>query len=235
MAAVAHNPAFAKRVGISQKVGKDFVEADKSKKFKTGGAMSKEREVAKYFAKKGHKRLAAHEEREAAGKEKDTKAIAKREEAALKGAPKSLREYEKKEHKEMGFKRGGSARVRAPRAPRRRAAPVDPAALASMLGPMSAGPGAMPGMAHGGGVHHHHYYLGGSVKRAAGGAISTPTVKPTVESMITRKSSKHGRDGAAVRGKTKGAEPKMARGGHVKHHARGGGIESRGKTRGKIC
>jgi len=37
MAAVAHNPAFAKRVGIPQKVGKDFNEADKGKKFSRGG------------------------------------------------------------------------------------------------------------------------------------------------------------------------------------------------------
>jgi hypothetical protein len=29
MTAVAHNPAFAKKVGIPQKVGKDFAEADK--------------------------------------------------------------------------------------------------------------------------------------------------------------------------------------------------------------
>jgi hypothetical protein len=29
MAAVAHNPAFAKKVGIPQKVGKEFVRADK--------------------------------------------------------------------------------------------------------------------------------------------------------------------------------------------------------------
>jgi hypothetical protein len=29
MAAVAHNPDFAKKVGISQKVGKDFNQADK--------------------------------------------------------------------------------------------------------------------------------------------------------------------------------------------------------------
>jgi hypothetical protein len=37
MAAVAHNPAFAKRVGIAQSVGKDFNEADKGKKFSRGG------------------------------------------------------------------------------------------------------------------------------------------------------------------------------------------------------
>lgn len=29
MAAVAHNPAFAKKVGIPQKVGKEFNKADK--------------------------------------------------------------------------------------------------------------------------------------------------------------------------------------------------------------
>jgi hypothetical protein len=39
MAAIAHNPAFAKKVGVSQAVGKDFNEADKSRKFKQGGAM----------------------------------------------------------------------------------------------------------------------------------------------------------------------------------------------------
>ena len=37
MEAVAHNPAFAKKVGIPQKVGKEFAKADKGKKFKGGG------------------------------------------------------------------------------------------------------------------------------------------------------------------------------------------------------
>jgi len=37
MAAVAHNPAFAKKVGIPQSVGKDFNTADKGKTFKQGG------------------------------------------------------------------------------------------------------------------------------------------------------------------------------------------------------
>ena len=41
MAAIAHNPAFAKKVGIPQSVGKDFNNADKGKKFKEGGAMAK--------------------------------------------------------------------------------------------------------------------------------------------------------------------------------------------------
>jgi hypothetical protein len=39
MAAIAHNPAFAKKVGVPQSVGKDFNNADKGKKFKEGGIM----------------------------------------------------------------------------------------------------------------------------------------------------------------------------------------------------
>ena len=37
MEAVAHNPAFAKKVGIPQKVGKEFAKADEGKKLKGGG------------------------------------------------------------------------------------------------------------------------------------------------------------------------------------------------------
>ena len=39
MAAVAHNPAFAKKVGIPQSVGVDFNKADKGKTFNKGGVM----------------------------------------------------------------------------------------------------------------------------------------------------------------------------------------------------
>jgi hypothetical protein len=38
MAAVAHNPAFAKKVGIPTSVGKDFSAADKGKRFGMGGS-----------------------------------------------------------------------------------------------------------------------------------------------------------------------------------------------------
>ena len=37
MAAIANNPAFAKKVGVPQSVGKDFTDADKGKKFRSGG------------------------------------------------------------------------------------------------------------------------------------------------------------------------------------------------------
>lgn len=39
MAAAAHNPAFAKKVGIPQSVGKEFNQADKGKKFSMGGKL----------------------------------------------------------------------------------------------------------------------------------------------------------------------------------------------------
>jgi hypothetical protein len=46
MAAVAKNPAFAKKTGVPQSVGKEFLTADKGKKFKEGGSM-KHSDIAK--------------------------------------------------------------------------------------------------------------------------------------------------------------------------------------------
>ena len=39
MAAVANSPAFAKKAGVPQSVGKEFSNADKGRKFKEGGDM----------------------------------------------------------------------------------------------------------------------------------------------------------------------------------------------------
>jgi hypothetical protein len=89
MAAVAHNPAFAKKAGISQSVGKHFSDADKGRKFKEGGDVKHANELE--------------------GKAKETKSIAKEEIKALKRghAPKEIMEHEKAEHKAMGYKHGG--------------------------------------------------------------------------------------------------------------------------------
>jgi hypothetical protein len=40
MEAVANNPAFAKKAGVPQSVGKEFSNADKGKTFKRGGEMA---------------------------------------------------------------------------------------------------------------------------------------------------------------------------------------------------
>lgn len=47
MEAVAHSPAFAKKAGVPQSVGKDFSNADKSRKFSKGGdIMATEKKVS---------------------------------------------------------------------------------------------------------------------------------------------------------------------------------------------
>jgi hypothetical protein len=57
MAAVAHNPAFAKKAGVPQSVGKDFNQADKGRKFSKGGDMAESKAMAKkeisFMKKKG--------------------------------------------------------------------------------------------------------------------------------------------------------------------------------------
>ena len=78
MNAVAHNPAFAKKAGVPQSVGKDFSTADKGRTFKKGGDM------------------------------KESKAMMKKEVGFMKkaGAPKSMIKHEKAEM--MGMKSGGA-------------------------------------------------------------------------------------------------------------------------------
>jgi hypothetical protein len=51
MAAVAHNPSFAKKAGVPQSVGKEFNDADKGKTFKRGGDMASS--MGKPVMKKG--------------------------------------------------------------------------------------------------------------------------------------------------------------------------------------
>ena len=85
MAAVANNPAFAKRVGIPQSVGREFTAADKGKKFSGGGQM------------------------------KESKAMAKKEISFMerKGAPKSMIKHEKEEYgmKKGGMKKMASGGI----------------------------------------------------------------------------------------------------------------------------
>jgi hypothetical protein len=69
MAAVANNPAFAKKVGISKSVGEEFMKADKNKKFKGGGMMDKKDLMQdKKMAKKA---VGMHESQLHAGKKSD--------------------------------------------------------------------------------------------------------------------------------------------------------------------
>ena len=75
MAAVANNPAFAKKAGVPQSVGKDFSDADKGRKFSKGGdtmantsRMNRLEELGrvnaeKAYTSKGKKNLAAEKKR----------------------------------------------------------------------------------------------------------------------------------------------------------------------------
>jgi hypothetical protein len=47
MEAIAHNSAFAKKVGVKQSVGKDFAAADKGKTFSKGMEVAKTKNVAR--------------------------------------------------------------------------------------------------------------------------------------------------------------------------------------------
>ena len=58
MAAVANNPKFAKKVGIPQSVGEDYVEADKGRKFNEGGLMKKSSCGTKKMAMGGMTKMA---------------------------------------------------------------------------------------------------------------------------------------------------------------------------------
>ena len=70
MAAVANNPKFAKKAGVPQSVGEEFIKADKGRKFSKGGDMKESKammgkEVA-FMKKKGApKSMIKHEMAEA--------------------------------------------------------------------------------------------------------------------------------------------------------------------------
>jgi len=84
MAAVAHSPAFAKKVGIKKSVGEEFIAADKGRKFKGGG-------MAKSDMKE------------------DTKMDMAQDKAMIK---KALKQHDEQEHKggkgtKLSLKKGG--------------------------------------------------------------------------------------------------------------------------------
>ena len=83
MAAVANNPAFAKKAGVPQSVGKEFSNADKGRKFSKGGDM------------------------------KESKAMVAKEMAFMKkkGAPKSMIKHEMAEAKGKPFAKGGMTKM----------------------------------------------------------------------------------------------------------------------------
>lgn len=113
MAAVAKNPAFAKKAGVPQSVGAEFLKADKGRKFREGGAMKESKAMVKKeigFMKKAGapKSMIKHEEAEAKGMKKGGMAYAKGGMAGCKTeAKKEVKAHEKRMH---GMKAGGSCK-----------------------------------------------------------------------------------------------------------------------------
>jgi hypothetical protein len=85
MRAIAHSPEFAKKAGVPQSVGKEFVSADKGKKFNQGGEMK-----SKLF------------------KGKETVSEELKEAKAIKSGKISPMQYAKGEESEKKMKKGGS-------------------------------------------------------------------------------------------------------------------------------
>jgi hypothetical protein len=126
MAAIANSPSFAKKVGVPQSVGKDFITADKGRKFSKGGdtmantsRMNRLEELGRVNAEKAYtprgkanltaeKKRVVGELKMAKGGMSESKATVKKEIGFLKkaGAPKSMIKHEMAEGK---MAKGGMA------------------------------------------------------------------------------------------------------------------------------
>ena len=217
MAAAAHNPAFAKKVGISQTVAKEFNAADKGKKFGTGGStgttiggqnqINKQRtrfgsvlgneknipniNLNKYTGKKEGGTIMADKESKAETK-KEMAEDKKQDVAMIK---KAFKEHDAQEHKggkgtKISLKKGGVA-MKETMGPRTMAKDVE-----------------------------------------AGSNKLTKFGQSAVQKRGMTKGKNLG-DSGPTEGIMGGAG--MCAGGKAKKMARGGGIEIKGKTKGKWC
>ena len=105
MAAVANNPKFAKKVGVSKSVGEEFMKSDKGRKFRAGGLKEVDSDSNPGLAK------LPTEVRNKMGYMKkggEAKAMVKKEVEFMKkkNAPASMIKHEKAE---AGMKKGGMA------------------------------------------------------------------------------------------------------------------------------
>jgi len=101
MAAIAHSPSFAKKVGVPQSVGKDFNEADKGRKFSKGGDTMASKMNPGFMAmmakKKGADKMAAFEK---SGKDVEKKGVKEGSKADMA-----------MDKKQMAMKKGGMTKM----------------------------------------------------------------------------------------------------------------------------
>ena len=102
MAMVANDPAAAKRMGIPQSVGEEFMKADKGRKFGSGRADVQS--INKPKTEHGKSAILAK-----GGKVAESKAMVKKEIGFMKkaGAPRSMIKHEESEMKSMKKMAGG--------------------------------------------------------------------------------------------------------------------------------
>ena len=229
MAAVASNPAFAKKAGIPQRVGADFIKADKGRKFAKGGDMAKKmppfmgketkaeeakemKVKAKSFAlyKKGEKAEGVHGK---SGKEKPTK-YAKGGGCELKGKTKA-------------FAMGG---MPVGMAPRPRMGMSGPGMVRPSMTPegSAAMANAIKGM---GGRKSTPEDQARAEKMMARAGVAKPQFNPAdADKLRARMNAQMARQGMAPMGRPTG----MKEGGCAKTFAKGGGCELKGKTKGRM-
>jgi len=161
MAAVANNPKFAKKVGVSKTVGEEFMKADKGRKFREGGLKETDSESNPGLAKLPTEVRNKMGYMKKGGDVKESKGMLGKEISFMKkkGAPKSMIKHEMAEAK--GMKKGGMA--------------CSPASVKKTAGleatkVVNKHEKKMHGMARGGGVEIKGKTKGKMIKMKDGGA-----------------------------------------------------------------
>jgi hypothetical protein len=211
MEAIAHNPAFAKKVGVPQSVGQDFSTADKGRKFAKGGDT---------MATKGVNPFAKFEK---SGKDVEVKG---------KGKEGSKKE-ETFDKSQMGMKKGGMTMKMASGGftsddPR----DMDPRMAAVLAAKMARAPGVKaPAVGSPMVRPPTDPRIAAAIARAKAGAVGSAPMKKGGMAKFAEGGYTKAADGIAQRGKTQGAQPKMfAEGGFVRA---ADGIAQKGKTKAK--
>jgi len=211
MAAIAHNPAFAKKVGVPQSVGEDFNKADKGRKFGVGGGVGivhggkgqinkqttragsifgEQKEIPnvnlnKYIGKKEGGKIMA--EKESKAEMKKEMAEDKKQDIAM--IKKAFKEHDAQEHKggkgtKISLKKGGMAMK-------------ETMGLRNMSQDVEAGSNKL--IAHGESAVQKRGKTKGKNLGDSG-----PIVAPKTMKMAKGGSASSRADGCAVKGKTKG-------------------------------
>ena len=182
MEAIAHNPAFAKKAGVSQKVGQEYSKADKGKTFRKGGIMFKGKETYKEELAEGKAvksgKLTPAQYAKGESKEKTAKKEPYKEELAegkaLKSGKVSPEKYAKEEGKEKKFAMGGymgGATLPNQQFPMQQQAPQN-TMLNAPQAPQAPGTPGMPYAAN----NQTAFKKGGAVKKMAPGGMSTAMI-----------------------------------------------------------